>query len=374
MLAKIIKEYLYPVVTLTGSIIGVGFLSLPYIALQVGMVAMLFYFVILTALVVVIHVMFGRVSLVTPDFKRWPGFVGFYLGPYAKKIVLATTIAGSLGVLLIYIIVGGQFLRAILAPVFGGGQFFYGALYFIAASACVYFGVRAISKMDFLALSALVFIVGIIVIKAFAHIHLENIFISNFKFQISNSLLPYGAIIFSLWSIGLIPEIEEMVIADKKLLTPIIIVSTLLAAAFYLVFIFLILGISGTHTSESSLLGLAPFLGRPLAALALCIGVITTFIAFVAQGLLLKKVFMYDMGVKELPAFLYACGIPLVLYLAGFNQFIVLISFIGGVLLSIDGILVLLMYKKIGGKKAIIYPLMIFFVLGIVYEVMYFVR
>jgi len=34
----------------------------------------------------------------------------------------------------------------------------------------------------------------------------------------------------------------------------------------------------------------------------------------------------------------------------------------------------LLMYKKIGGKKAVIYPLALVFLLGIIYEIIYFVQ
>jgi hypothetical protein len=46
----------------------------------------------------------------------------------------------------------------------------------------------------------------------------------------------------------------------------------------------------------------------------------------------------------------------------------------GGVLLGIDGILILLMYKKIGGKPLIILPLSIIFFLGIIYEIIYFIK
>ena len=64
----------------------------------------------------------------------------------------------------------------------------------------------------------------------------------------------------------------------------------------------------------------------------------------------------------------------MILFLLGLNSFIGMISFVGGVLLGIDGIMILLMYKKIGGKKYLIYPLSLVFLLGIVYEVVYFVK
>ncbi len=376
MLKNLFKNYIYPVATLAGSIIGVGFLSLPYITLKVGIWPMLFYFIALTALVIFIHVIFGEISLKTPDYKRFPGFVGFYLGRWPQIITLIIMILGSFGVLLVYLIVGGQFLAAILNPFFGGNILVYVFLYFSAGSALVYFGIKIISKAEFCAIVLLLIALFVIFLKGFSHIKLGNIFFNNI-FSLGDwktMFLPYGAIIFSLWGVGLIPEIEEMLIGNKKLLKKIIIISVLISAVIYMLFIFLILGISGVQTTESALTGLKSFLGQGAFLIALFVGFITTSTAFIAQGLLLKKTFIYDMGINEFPAWILTCFIPFILFLLGFNSFIPLISFIGGVFLGINGILILLIYKKIGGRKIIIYPLMLIFVLGIIYEIIYFVK
>src|SRR5437764_1064498 len=110
MLNNLFRDYIYPIATLSGGAMGVGFLSLPYIALKVGIWAMFFYFIALTALVLVINLIFGEISLKTPDFKRFPGFVEFYLGTWAKMVSLVLIILGSLGMLLAYLIIDGQFL------------------------------------------------------------------------------------------------------------------------------------------------------------------------------------------------------------------------------------------------------------------------
>ncbi|OGZ69432.1 MAG: hypothetical protein A3F47_01720 [Candidatus Staskawiczbacteria bacterium RIFCSPHIGHO2_12_FULL_38_11] len=366
-------NYVYPVATLAGSIIGVGFLSLPFITLKVGFWPMIFYCAALIPLVVFIHVIFGKICVATPDFKRWPGFVGYYFGSNAKKIMSFLMIAGSFGVLLVYLIIGSQFLTAIFSPIFGGSQVNYLLLYFFFASTLIFFGVKIISKFDFWALVFLVASLVAIFIEGYGKIKLHNILVP-FSGQFSNLFLPYGAIMFSLWGTGLIPETEEMVPGRKKSLRKIIIISILIPAVIYLLFIFLILGISGSSTTESALLGLKDFLGGPIISIALFIGVITTFTCFINQGLLLKKVFIYDMGLKEFPAWVLVCWVPLILFFLGFNSFIALISFVGGVLLSIEGILILLMYKKIGGNKIIIYPLAIFFIVGIIYSIVYFVK
>src|SRR3989338_7201718 len=196
MLKNIFKNYVYPIATLSGSIIGVGFLSLPYVASKVGMVAMFFYFVVLTALMIFIHTIVGQISLKTPDFKRWPGFVGYYLGKFPKKIMMALIVFGICSVMLVYLIIGSQFLSVVLAPMLGGSVIWYALLYFFVASIFIYFGV-----------------------KGFSHIDLGNINIfptGGGGIFGANWFLPYGAILFSLWGSGFIPEIEEMVRGNKR--------------------------------------------------------------------------------------------------------------------------------------------------------------
>lgn len=374
MLKDFFENYVYPVVTLSGSIIGVGFLSLPYVASKVGIWPMLFYFIVLAFLVVCVHVIFGKICLKTPDFKRWPGFVGFYFGSLTKGIILVPMVLGSFGVLLAYLIVGSQFLQAIFSPIFSGNIFAYVFFYFLILSAAVYLGIKTISRLEFWAIVLLLVSFLLIFTKGFSQISLNNIFIQHPTPNIQNLFLPYGAILFSLWGTALIPEAEEMVRGRKQSLKKIIIAATLIPAVIYLLFIFLVLGITGSQTTESALVGVKNALGNGITSVILFIGVITTFTAFIAHGLFLKKVFVYDLKIKELFAWALVCFTPLVLYLLGLNSFIALVSFVGGVLLGVEGILILLMYQKIGGKKVIVYPLTLIFVLGIIYTIFYFVK
>lgn len=370
------KNYVYPIAMLSGSIIGVGFLSLPYITLQVGIFVMLFYMAVLTALMITIHVIYGKIVLVTPDRKMLPGIIGYHLGRRAEIFTLFLVIGGSFGVLLAYLIIGGQFLATLLSPFLGGNDFIYTTMYFLVLSAIVYIGIRAISRLEFWALVLLFISFCIIFIKGFSQIHLENIFPTTnlFAADWKTIFLPYGAIIFSLWGTGLIPEAEEMLGGNKKLLKKIIIIATIIPAVIYTLFILLVLGISGAGTSDSALTGLKNFLGQGVFLVAILIGLTTTFTAFIAQGLLLKKMFMYDMKLGENISWAITCFVPFFLFLLGFNSFIPLISFTGGFVLSINGILILLIYKKIGGKNIMIFPLALVFILGILYEIIYFVK
>lgn len=371
---ELFKNYILPIATISGSIIGVGFFSLPYIASKVGIWVMFFYFIFIGSIVLSIHLIFGEISLKTPDYKRFPGFVGIYLGNKLKIFSLFSTILGYFGVLLAYLIVGGGFLYALLYPVLGQDQFFYTLIYFIASLIIIYFGISAISRFEFLALCFLFLSFVFIFFKGFSEFSLNNIFNTGSLNNFSNLFLPYGAIMFSLWGVGLIPQAEEMVKNNKKYLKKIIIISTLIPVIFYFLFVLMVLGITGNQTTESALVGLRNFLGNGVVSISLLVGVVITFSAFIIHGLNLKKIFIYDLGVKEKHALVITCFTPMILFLLGFNSFIGVISFIGGVLLGIDGIFILLMYKKNKKSFWFIYPLFIVFLLGIVYEIFYFIK
>src|SRR3989339_49558 len=371
---KLFKNYIFPISTIAGSIIGVGFFSLPFIASKVGIYLMLFYFVILTALILLIHLIFGEISLKTPDYKRFPGFVGFYLGKIPQAFSFVSVILGYFGVLLVYLIVGGQFLNSLLSPIFGQSNLFYTFIYFLIATIIVYLGISTISKFEFIALLFLFISFVLVFLKGLPEFSLNNIFVWDLGFGIWDFFLPYGAIIFSLWGVGLIPEAEEMLRGNKKSFRRVIILSTLIPAIFFILFTIMVLGITGSNTTESALTGLNDSLGNGVVLISLLMGVVITFSAFITHGLSLKRILAYDLGIKEKQAVIISCFTPMILFLLGLNSFIGMISFVGGVLLGIDGIMILLMYKKIGGKKYLIYPLYLVFLLGIVYEVVYFVK
>jgi hypothetical protein len=202
-------------------------------------------------------------------------------------------------------------------------------------------------------------------------ITIENLFPSP---DISYIFLPYGIILFSLWGAALIPEVEEMLGKEKNLLLKIIPITILIPMVVYLFFIYLILGITGTQTTESALTGLRNVLGDGTVSLALIFGLLTTFTSFITLGLTLKKVFWYDLKIGKNIAFAITCFVPLVLFLIGIKQFIPIISFVGATMLGIDGILILLMYRKIKPKQILVYPLFLILFSGIIYEIIYFMK
>ena len=365
------KNYIHPIATLSGTIIGVGFLSLPYITSKVGFGVILGYFFVLGSLVILTHLFFGELALKTPDFKRLPGFAKFYFGNFGQNLALVSIIFGTFGAILAYLIVGGEFLTELFSPIFGGNSLIYTLFYWFFGTILIFFGIKIISKVEIFDLISFLIILILLLFKGLSDFKIKNLFPSP---DFSQIFLPYGPILFSLWGADLIPEVEEMLEEDKKFLPKIILISVLIPAIFYLLFIFSILGITGQRTTESALIGLKDFLGQGIVFPMLLFGVFTTFTSFIALGLTLKEVFWYDFEIEKNLAWAITSFLPLILYLVGIKKFIPVIGFAGGVMLGIDGILILLMYRKIKPKQILVYPLFLILFGGIIYEIIYFFR
>ncbi len=373
-----LKKIILSISTLAGTIIGVGLFSLPYITSKLGFPLIILYFLVLGTIVIIIHLFYAELSLRTPDFKRLPSFVEIYLGKKIKKIAFFTTITGLYGAILAYLIVGGNFLNKLFFPFLD--KDFFGAtfLYFALGAFFIFFGIKMIAKIEFWGLIFFFLILIFIFFIGLPKFQFKNLFPLP---QLSHFFLPYGPILFSLWGASLIPEIEEMLGKRKDLLKKIVVISILIPIIVYLFFIFSILGISGQQTSETALVGLEKFLGKEIINLAFVFGILTTFTSFIALGLSLQRIFCYDLKIPKNSAWALTCFVPLILFLIGLKHFILVISFIGSIMLGIDGILILLMYQKLKFevqysrfKVFLIYPLILVFLAGIIYEIIYFLK
>jgi amino acid permease len=370
------KKIIYAVSTLSATIIGVGLFALPYITLKVGIWVMSGYFIVLTFVVLLIHLLFAEVALNTKDYLRMPGYAKIYLGRWGRGISLMSAVVGLTGALLAYLIVGGKFLEQLLAPYFGpsfgGGYEFYVLVYFAVGALLVFWGIKAVSRIEFWALIAFFAVLGLIFWQGWPAVDVSNLFVK--RGGIKDFFLPYGAILFALWGASLIPEIEEMLQGAKHLVKRVVSASILISAAVYLVFIFLVLGISGYLTSPEAVAGLKDRLGDGVVFFTIIFGLLTTFTSFITLGLTLKKIFNYDLGFSRGFSWAFACFAPLILFFAGLKDFIKVIGFVGAVMLAVEGILIILMYNKIKKKWLLTLPLILFLVAGIVYEIFYFVN
>ncbi len=365
---------------MTGTIIGVGLFSLPFITSKVGILTMLFYFFLLGAVSVLVNFLYSEVVLRTKEVHRLPGYAGKYLGKWQKGLAFLTNGFGLVGALLAYIIVGGSFIFLLLNPIFNGSQLFYTLIFFAIGAILIYFGIKSIAQVESILLIFFFVVLGFLFNKGFPFIEIKNLSSFNIKYL----FLPYGAILFSLAGTSLIPEIREILKDQAKDLKKVIFWSVFISVLVYLIFIFVVTGITGENTSFEAISGLKNILGDGIITAALIFGFLTVFTSFLTVGLTLKKILWYDLGMKKDLSWLMACFTPLLFYFLGFDNFITVISLAGGVFLGIDVTIMILIYlkaKKYGEltpaysfnfPRLLIYSLILFFILGAIYEILYF--
>jgi len=361
-----------------GTIIGVGIFGLPYVALKAGFGIVVLHFLFITGIAIIVHLIYGEIVLGTKTLHRLPGYAGEYLGLGWRKFAFLMIGLGLTGALLAYLIVGGEFLYLFFSPHFGGNILIYTFLFFSCGAILIFRGIKSISLIELLLLIVFFFILIVFFIKAFPFINLEHLEQVDLRYFI----LPYGVILFALWGSNMVPEIKEILGGDRKTLRRVIISGILLATITYLFFIYTILGASGSHTSKEAISGLAQMLGDNIIKLGFLFGIITCFTSFITLGLTLKKVLWYDFNLSKNFSWFIACFLPLALFLAGLREFIEVIGLTGAVAIGFMGIIIVFIYREFLKTKLkkelspkmnlLFYILPGFFILGIVFEIFYF--
>ncbi|PIP24957.1 MAG: hypothetical protein COX34_01425 [Candidatus Nealsonbacteria bacterium CG23_combo_of_CG06-09_8_20_14_all_36_12] len=355
-----------------GTIIGVGIFGLPYVASKAGFFVVLGYFILITSAVIFIHLFFGEIAAGTKGLHRLPGYAAEYLGPKWGKISLFILGLAISGALLAYLIVGGKFLQLYFSNFFGGGPIFWTLIFFSFGAFLIFKGIRTISQIELTLLLIFFAILIIFLVKALPFINLN--YLSNLDWKFFT--FPYGVILFSLWGSTVIPEIKEMLFPNIKLLKKVIITGISLSTLTYLFFIFIILGVSGPLTSKEAISGFIQAVGDNILKLGFIFGFITTFTSFITLGLALKKTLWYDFGLSKNISWGISCFLPLSLFFTGLREYIQVIGFIGAIMLGIEGIIIVFIYRnflKFKEKKfnPLIYSFCILFILGILFETFY---
>jgi len=376
------KNFLYASAILIGTIVGAGMFGLPYVVARSGFLIGAIFLLVLTGVTLLIHLIYGEIVCRTTEKHRLVGYAEHYLGKWGKRIATFSILIGLYGSLLVYIIISGEFLSTIFSPFLGGSPFIYSLVFLVIGAFAVFKDLALVKKME-LGMSLL--LISIVVLIFFSGLpHLD---ISNFKnIDLKYFFLPYGVIFWALAGGAAIPEIREILEADGKKYKKTIILGTIIPAILYFLFMLTVVGISGQATSPEAIKGLTGFLGEGIIILGAVLGFLAVITSYFVIGLYLKKVFWYDYKINRTLSWFLVCFIPLVGFLLGLRAFIPIISFLGVIFGAIEGTVLVLTYlkaKKLGDREPeyslkipniIIYSLIALFVLGFIYQIIYFVK
>ncbi|MFZ5559416.1 MAG: aromatic amino acid transport family protein [Patescibacteria group bacterium] len=337
------KPFLFATAVLMSTIVGVGMFGLPYVASRSGFLIATFFLVVLTGFMTLLHLFYGEIVGRTREKHRLVGYANHYLGKWGKHLVTISVIVGFYGSLLVYIIVGGDFLNIILSPLIVLPPVVFNLIFFAIGALAVYFGLRLISGLDLFMGLFLILIVFLFLFFGFNHINIDNLKTINWRYI----FIPYGVILYSLAGMAAIPEIREIFSENnRKFYKKSIILGTVIPAILYFVFMTIVVGLTGQNTSLEAIAGLTNLLGKRIVLLGATFGFLATITSFFILGLSLKKTFWHDFKIGKNLSWFLACFVPLVLFVLGAYNFITVITLLGALMGGVEGTAIVLIYKK----------------------------
>ncbi len=371
-------NFWYAVSVLVGTIVGVGMFGLPYAAWHAGFFVELMYLATFTLVFIALHLMFGEVILRTNAKHNLLGYAALYLGERSKQALRVVDIAGTVGGMMAYLLVGGEFLRII-----ADGFFPYAwqaiVVFWFMANGILFFGLKAIERSEAFMLAGMVVAIAVLWIVGFPLVQSDYFFNSN-----ADSLLfPYGITLFALAGTAAIPLVRDILRKQEGQMKRVIVMGTLIPAIFYALFIFLVVGITGPATSENALSGLGAHLGSSFIFLGALFGVFVVITSYIVFGLYLKESLRYDLKISPRSAAFAMLAVPLALTLVQNDGFVTLVNFLGAVFGGLWALFLIALHQKAKNKgdrtpeytlhfsRATQWLLSSFFVMGIIYTLFF---
>ena len=327
----------------------------------------------------ILNLMYAEITLRTENKGRLVGYCEKYLGINGKRIATVVTLVALYANMLAFIIIGGKFLNAIFSDYLGGNEFIYGIAMALFISAGVYIGLRVVSVMELLMVAFLFVAIFGIIFKGASFVNIGNLL----TFDISQSFFPFGAILFSIGALSAIPTLEHVMKKNQKKIKSAIITGNIITVIIYILFVTVVLGITGLETSQEALYGLGLVMKNGIVQTGLIFGVFAIATSFLMVGINLKEVFWYDYHLSEKKSWALACFVPLIVFILGFRDFITVVSIAGSITGGFAGILIMASFykaKKNGDFKPAfeinvptilsIFMILVLF-LGVVYQFVY---
>lgn len=338
------KNFWLAVFSLVGTTIGAGIFSLPYAFFKAGFVIGFLEFIILIVAVLLIQLIIGEIALRTEGKKRFIGYAEEYLGYRWKLFVTISTLLGGIGVLLIYIILAGHFLSFLISQ----NSFISSLIFFVFWFLFILAKPRIFGKAEFIFSFLVISIIILILLFNIGYVNFDS-----FKgFNIKNFLLPYGVILFAISGYYVIPEMKDIMGAEKRKLKKAIICGTFIPAIIYLFFVFIVLGASGDLTSQDAIFGLASALNsKTILLLGSFLGLLAISGASLSYGVYIKETLWYDFKINKWLAWFLTGAIPLALFISGIRNFVTVIGIVGALFFAFQTVVVLLIHKKSKSSK-----------------------
>lgn len=333
------SNFLAATALLVGTIVGAGIFALPAVSAVSGFPVALAWLVAVALIMALLHVMYGEVVMRTAGAHRLPGYALRYLGIAAERWAFLSALFGSIGGLLIYIVLADLFFSDLFPGVFVRGE--WGILAWALLVLLVTLGLKAIARVELLMAVFLVLFILLIAAAALPRFSFSHI---SFLGDLSDAALPFGVMLFALGGFNAIPEMRGFFGEHDRRYRRAILLGSLIPALLYVVFITAIVGAFGEGAAADItdvVANLGDFFLRALAVF----GLLAVATSFLVVGVYLVDTLRYDFRWRRSTA-LAVLVTPALFFLAGARDFVPLVVIVGTVLGAVDGTLIVLIWRR----------------------------
>jgi amino acid permease len=364
-----VKNFFLAVGIITGTIIGAGIFSLPYVFKELGILTGFLYLIVFALIYYLIHRRYAEI-LRSDDWEEhhFSYFAKKHLSRFWGKVASGLVIFELIFTLTIYLILSKSF-----ADLISGGTGVWVVFVFWILSSVLIF-----SRSSLTGWSELLGGLGIILIALFilmaggqgGEIELPTTKpINLFLF-----FLPFGPLLFSFSGRAAVSKVVTFYKAcppEKKFpLKKAIFWGTILPIFIYSIFITGVLQITPDVSPDT--LGSLTGLPQNILLLIGITGLLTLWTSYFVLGGNLYDILRFDVLKKNIPAGLIAVLAPVAFYLLGFKNFIATVSIAGGFLLAFEAIFINIIWVKVKGLKRFFWTifLCLIFVTSILYQLL----
>lgn len=350
--------------------LGAGMFALPYVFQESGWFVGIFYLVVLSAAVIWTQIIYWQTLAVADKKGRLLGLTRAHLGNFGYYAGSISILAGLVLALVIYLILGNQFIKLFWLGVNGTISLF--SFWFISVLPLLFTERRVLwfETMGVFFMAAIIFLIFFSALPG-------NGLNSAPLFDVNNLFLPFGVILFSLagWT-AIEPLYRDSRAPGAGRMAPVRALSwgVVSVALLYLLFTWGIFS-SAPVISTDTVSGLYGWPNWKLALLGI-LGLFALWTSYMPIALEIKNALAVDLNMNPRLSLYSVVFTPLILVIIGLSSFLKVIGLAGGVFLGLQYVLIILVGKKVlqfsGGKKFLSNLLIAVFLLAAVYEVYYF--
>ncbi|HVO28665.1 MAG TPA: aromatic amino acid transport family protein [Candidatus Paceibacterota bacterium] len=319
--------------------VGDGVFALPFVFYQAGWLLCLLYLAVLGAMVAVAHVVYFRTLEASGEKERLLGLARQYFGPGGFWVGFTAIVLGLLLALVAYLILGSQFIQLGFPGIPPGIAV---AAFWAFIAGIVLLGDARVVELEMVGILFTALVIVLIFVTTLPHLGFGGAPAVN----MASAFLPFGAVLFSVagWT-SVEPAYESSRGKRWKFASWLpLVAGTLLAVLLYLLFVSGILG-SGAQITPDTISGLGgwePWKRGVIAALGLfAVATSSMPISREIRNALEKDLRWNRVGSRALIIFF-----PLACVMAGLNDFLVVVTLVGGVFLSVQYLLIVAIGRR----------------------------